>query len=112
MADVRSSLDGRLLRAAKELENRFTTDLAVHESAAVAAALLSTLGTSLGRRARSVIGEVAITRQRDVSECGVYFYDYEYTRSDGSVGFGRDYFIVPTEILLGVAGFQKGAPSS
>jgi len=105
--------DGRLLRATHELEGALAKELAAHEAAAVTAALLSTEGESLGRRTRSRIDEIAIARSRALGEGGVYFYDYQYDQAaGGATGFGRDYFIVPTEILLGIAGFQVGAPSA
>ena len=44
-------------------------------------------------------------------ELGVYFYDLEFVKADDTHDFDRDYFIIPTEILLGIAGFQRGAPA-
>jgi uncharacterized membrane protein (DUF485 family) len=57
------------------------------------------------------ITKIAYATQLSLPELGVYFYDYEYLNEKGESAYRRDYFIVPTEVLLGIAGFQVGAPA-
>ncbi|MCH7476466.1 MAG: hypothetical protein IIA14_00005 [SAR324 cluster bacterium] len=48
----------------------------------------------------------------NLSDRTPYFFDYEYLQNGSDqVNYGRDYFIVPTEVLLAIAGYQDAAPS-
>jgi hypothetical protein len=40
---------------------------------------------------------------------GVYFYDYRYSPDQENP---HDYFIVPAQLMLGIAGYQESAPAS
>jgi hypothetical protein len=83
------------------------------EAAAASAAILSAKGSLIGRRTVSRVADSALSNRPGLDERGVYFYDYEYSPDvQGETRFGRDFFIIPTEILLAIAGFQPGAPSS
>ena len=86
--------------------------LPTYQEAAVAAALLSTKA-NLSRKTGSRLRDLALANSRVSGEGGVYFYDFEYVEdADGSRRFGRDYFIVPPELILGIAGFQDNSPGA
>jgi hypothetical protein len=80
--------------------------------AAASAAVLSVRGAKLGSRVRSRIRRLAWSARANLADLGVYFYDFEYRGEAGGTAFGRDYFIVPSEILVGIAGLQFWAPAA
>jgi len=102
-----------LIRAAEGLEEKIlgSKDLPRLHFAAAAAAILSAKRKSSRPEVLRRIKKVAYATQVSLPDLGVYFYDYEYPDDDGKQKFGRDYFILPTEVLLGIAGFQIGAPA-
>jgi hypothetical protein len=57
------------------------------------------------------IRRLATSRIVSLAETGIYHYEYEAESPTGSVKYDRDYFIVPTEILLAIAGLQSSAPT-
>jgi hypothetical protein len=107
-----SPRDGRLTRAAQVLEERLSSqkDLSLRERAAIAVALLCS-PVQLTRKANRRVREIAFAPWAAINEGGVYFYDFDFRR-DGNTVFGRDYFIVPTDVLIGIAGFQERAPAA
>jgi hypothetical protein len=102
-----------LIRAATGLEEKLlgTKELPFLHFAAVSAAILSAKRTATNKRVVHRITKIAYATQLSLPELGVYFYDYEYLNEKGESAYRRDYFIVPTEVLLGIAGFQVGAPA-
>jgi hypothetical protein len=107
-----SPVDGRFTRAAQVLEEKLSAqkDLTLRERAAIAAALLCS-PIRLSRKLKARVREIAFAPWAAINEGGVYFYDYELQK-DGNTAFGRDYFIVPTDMLIGIAGFQQRAPAA
>lgn len=104
----------KVISVAARLEEKLSLSrrLPLLEAAAASAAILSAKGTSISRSAISRVADNALSSRPGLGERGVYFYDYEYSPDEqGEALFGRDYFFIPTEILLGIAGFQPGAPS-
>jgi hypothetical protein len=114
MRQPNSSLDQRLLRVADQLEGKLLgySRLPMLHAATAATAILATKGQAIGRKVRKRITAMAYAGQADMADLGVYFYDYEYPDEKGTRKFGRDYFIVPPEMMIAIAGFQTGAPSS
>ncbi len=104
----------KVLSVADRLEERLTAsrDLPILEAAAVSAAILAAKGTSAGRKTLARMADIARSTHFGLGERNVYYYDYEHSPDiEGQNLFGRDYFIVPIEILIGISGFQPGAPS-
>jgi hypothetical protein len=114
MRDHGSTLHPKLIRVADQLEATLLGNdrLPLLHASTIAAAILATKGSSVNRKARDRIRQMAYTGRADMSDLGVYFYDYEYPDGTGGRKFSRDYFIVPTEMMVGIAGFQAGAPSA
>jgi hypothetical protein len=81
----------------------------LHTAAGIAALLAFRTG-QISPGLRKFIRRVAWSTHRSLSDLGVYFYDFAHSRPNGEVESGRDYFIVPSEILLAIAGMLKGAP--
>jgi hypothetical protein len=110
-----SSICGKVFPVADRIEEKLvlSMNLSSAEAAIGAAALLSVKGQSVGRKALDQMANDALAHRFRLDERGAYFFDYEYSPdADGQSFFGRDYFIIPVEILFGIAGFQRGAPSS
>ncbi len=106
------SLDPKLGNVADRLEERLlaSSSLPPHETAAIVAAVLSARKTSLQAGTSRQIRRLA-TRIINLAETGIYHYEYEAESSTGNIKYDRDYFIVPTEILLAIAGLQSSAPT-
>jgi hypothetical protein len=106
------TVSDQLIHAATGLEAKLlgTTQLPLLHFAAACAAILSAKRTATDKRVLSRMRKVAYGTQPSLRDLGVYFYDYEYLDEKGDSKYHRDYFIIPTEILLGIAGFQPGAP--
>jgi hypothetical protein len=102
-----------LLLAADRLEEKFlgARDLPRLHVAAACAAILSVKRKPTNKDVIKKMERLAYATQPSLPDLGVYFYDYEYRSGKDSIAFGRDYFIVPTEVLLGIAGFQTAAPA-
>lgn len=115
LRDSSSPINERFLSVANRLEDKLTLSrgLSSLEAAAVSAALLAVKGPSVSRKALTRMAANALSSRPGLGERNAYFYDYEYSPdSHGQSFFGRDYFIVPTEVLLGIAGFQPSAPNT
>lgn len=115
LRDERSPLNQQVMSAADVLEERIASsaDLPIHEAAVAAAAILATKGQAVGRKALARIAAVARRKPLSLGERSVYFYDYEHSPdNEGSSYFGREYFIIPTEVLIGLSGLMAGAPAA
>lgn len=110
---TRSPIDPRLLQIASRLEASVAAGehLPMYVTAAIASAVLNVKGSEASGRFRRRLAQIARESAPDLGEQGVHFLDYEYI-IDGDRRFGRDYFIVPTRLVLALAGFQPGAPSA
>lgn len=109
-----SPANEKVISVADRLEEKLTLPRRppLLEAAAASAAILSAKGPSIGHRTVSRMAENALSSRPGLDERGVYWYDYEYSPdAQGEARFGRDFFIIPTEILLAIAGFQPGAPT-
>jgi hypothetical protein len=109
-----SPLPNDLTLCADKLEERLlgTKDLPLLHIAAASAAILAVKNGDAGKKIRKHISKLAYATQATLPELGAYFYDLEIVKTNnGAHDFHRDYLIVPTEILLGIAGFQRGAPA-
>jgi hypothetical protein len=83
------------------------------QQATAAASILAANGRAIGRGTRSLLKEIARVSTTNLSDLGVYFYQYEYLRpSDRTRTHDRGYFIAPTEVILAIAGYQPGSPSA
>lgn len=110
-----SSAGPAVLQVADRLEDKLLSSksLSMLEVYAASAAIMATKRALVSRRAQWRLSGIARESRHGFGERPAYFYDYEY--SPGTAGhtrFGRDYFIISAEILLGIAGFQPGAPSA
>jgi hypothetical protein len=114
LEDLPESMVSLLEPGLKGIEDRLLgdTDLPLLFVAAASAAVLAVRGSKVSSRIRKRIRQIAWSLKAQIGDLGVYFYDFQYVESDGQPAFGRDYFIVPVEILVGIAGFQKGAPAA
>lgn len=106
-----------LPKAIERLEDRIlgTENLPRLHLAIASAAITSIPGHPPSSRARSKINKLAYATQVSLPELGVHFYDYEFADpetqdADSKHKFGRDYLIVPIEVVLGIAGYQPNAP--
>jgi hypothetical protein len=108
-----SPLPDELQLCAEKLEERLlgTKDLPALHIAAAAAAILAVKNGKASKKIKDYIKKWAYATQPSLPDLGVYFYDLEFPNSAGDRNYDRDYFILPTEILLGIAGFQRGAPT-
>jgi hypothetical protein len=112
LSDVPARTLKRIEPALRQLEDVLIgdKDMPLLHAAAVSAAILAVRKHRVSPRVRKRIRQIAWTTRAGIADLGVYFYDYQWS-SDGSIiDFGRDYFIVPSEVLLGIAGMQQGAP--
>jgi hypothetical protein len=102
-----------LYRATGRLEERLlgSRDLPLLHVAAASAAIIGVNGAKASKQIRRQITRIAYKTLPALPELGVYFYDVGYNKDNGEIEFTRDYFIVPTEVLLGIAGYQDGAPT-
>lgn len=108
-----SSFPTEFVSCADKLEERLlgAKDLPLLHIAAASAAILAVKNGTASKKIRKHISKLAYATQPALPELGVYFYDLEFVKEDGKHDYDRDYFIIPTEILLGIAGFQRGAPT-
>jgi len=108
-----SPLSPDFVLCADKLEERLlgAKDLPALHIAAASAAILAVKNGNASKEIREHIKKWAYATQPALPELGVYFYDLVFVKDDGKPEFDRDYFILPTEILLGIAGFQRGAPT-
>lgn len=114
--DESEPLDDQLLTAATLLENHLvsappigSSSFRAAEQAAISAALLSIPERSIGSRARRRMNRLARSFSQWRAERTPFFYSYELP-DDAPARFRDEYFIVPTEILLTIAGCQRRAP--
>jgi hypothetical protein len=107
------NLHERLRECAEVLEDRLigTSDLPILHAAAAAAAILAIKSRSISATAFRRIRAVALSGKGSLGDLSVYFFDYRYAPDEGS-GYDRDYFIVPPQLMLGIAGYQECAPVS
>jgi hypothetical protein len=114
MADGKTKLDERIRAAADQLESKFSVSSgsSLLERAAIAAALIAVRGQKLSGKILRKIDRLARSLQRDLNRQETYYFDFEYLPDSQNRRFSRDYFIVSPQILLAIAGFQSGAPSS
>jgi hypothetical protein len=103
---------GRLEAAIRAIEDSLigNKDIPLLHAAAASAAILSVRGGAVSPQVKRRIRHVAWSTRANLGDLGVYFYDYQFATGSGSTEFGRDYFIVPSELLVGIAGLQRGAP--
>jgi len=108
-----SDLPADFVLCTEKLEDRLlgAKDLPALHVAAAAAAILAVKNGNASKKIRKQIKKWAYATQPTLPELGVYFYDLDFIKDDGKHEYHRDYFIIPTEILIGIAGFQKGAPT-
>jgi hypothetical protein len=101
-----------LIETVKKIEDRIlgTDNLPRLHVAIASAAILSIPSHRPSSASRSRISKLAYSTQRSLPDLGVYFYDFE-SEENGKRIFRTDYFIVPTELVLGIAGYQVQAPS-
>jgi hypothetical protein len=113
-SDGNSQLPEGIMKCADKLEERLlgAKDLPALHIAAAAAAILAVKNGGASKKFGKFINRWAYATQPALPELGVYFYDLEFAKNSGERAFDRDYFIVPTEVLVGIAGFQKGAPAN
>ena len=114
LEEVPQPLAARLEPALRGIEDRLLgdADLPLLHVAAASAAVLAARGTKISSKVRKRIRKSAWSLRAQVGDLSVYFYDFQYADSYGHVHVGRDYFIVPPEILMGIAGFEPGAPAA
>ncbi len=113
LRDERQPSNNKLEIVAKQLEEKLkgSRDLPLFHSAAIAAAVLTTPKTVVTRGAITKLTDIALRGPRGLGERAAYFYDYEYIDyPNEKPKFGRDYFFVPTDGLIAIAGLQRGAP--
>lgn len=107
-----------LVETVKKIEDRIlgTETLPRLHVAIASAAILSMPGYTPQSEVRAKISRLAYATQVSLPELGVYFYDYEFEEDQAGHAqakkqiFKTDYFIVPTELVLGIAGYQPKAP--
>jgi len=85
-------------------------DLPLLHAAAACAAVLAVRRGSTSSRLKKKIRKIAWSARADLADLGVYFYDFQVVSTNGTNESGRDYFIVPSELLMGIAGLQVGSP--
>jgi hypothetical protein len=115
LRDASMPVGDRIAAVANQLEEKLSLakGLSILETAAASAAILACKGKDIESATRRQLAGLAAAGRVGLDERVTYFYDYEYLpEQEGASQFGRDYFIVPTEILIAIAGFQPGAPSS
>jgi hypothetical protein len=83
--------------------------LPVLHAAAAATAILAVKGPSTSSKVRRRIRMLSLSGQGSLGDLGVYFYDYKYSPDQKN---RRDYFIVPAQLMLGIAGYQDSAPAA
>jgi hypothetical protein len=107
-------LDDRLSRVAEHLEQRLiaSDNLAAYDVALSSVAILATKGKNISKKARRKIRSLAYTGDVNLSRKGIYHYHYKFVPWSGPPQFRNEYFIVPTEVLVAIAGFLIGAPSA
>jgi hypothetical protein len=112
LEDVSPDLLRRLEPAIRAIEDSLIgdKDIPLLHSAAACAAILSVRGGAVSPKVKGRIRHVAWSTRANLGDLGVYFYDYQVGAGGGSTEFGRDYFIVPSELLVGIGGLQRGAP--
>ena len=115
LRDTKSAIDSRITEASDELEKQLirSKDLSLKDTSALCAAVLATKETSISRKTFTRINRVATSEHSTIDEKAVYFYTYEHSPDkDGQTRYDNGYFLVPTDILLGIAGFLPGAPTA
>ena len=112
LRELPSELRSRLEPAIQIIENHLigNKDLPLLHAAAASAAILSFHRGAASSGVRKRIRHLAWSPRANLGDLGVYFYNYQFENSSGSADSGRDYFIVPSELLTGIAGLQFGAP--
>jgi hypothetical protein len=114
LRDKSLPVDEALIRVADKIEERLigSKRLPMLHVAAASAAILATKGESIGSKTRARIADIAYSShpKPNLADLSVYFYEYQNPDMKRQIRFGRDYFIVPTEMLVAISGFQSGAP--
>jgi hypothetical protein len=113
IGDVPAPTLPRLEPAVRQLEEALVGDneMPLLHAAAACAAILAVRKGKASSRVRKRMRQIAWSRRASLADLGVYFYDFQWAREDASIDFGRDYFIVPSEVLMGIAGLQPDAPA-
>jgi hypothetical protein len=112
--DASNAPDETLLGIAATLAEKLTLErtLPPHEVAVASAAVLATQGPSVTPTLVRRLSRMLLSRPLDVSERSAYFFDYEYPADPSpQPRFGRDYFIIPVDVLFATAAFQPGVSS-
>ena len=113
LCDPTQRLDDRIRRAVDQLESKFTTSgLSLLDRTAIAAAVVTTKGRSMSGKVTRRNARLARSLPGNLSRQETYFFDFEFLPDAKNRIYSRDYFIVSPEVLLAIAGFQSGAPSS
>lgn len=108
-------IDRNIVGAADEIEKRLVglralepSGQSLMETAALAAALLTVKRSDVSKQALRYLSEIAAAGPPRILEKSVYFYNYE--RPIANKGYRHGYFLVPSELLLTIAGLQPAAP--
>jgi len=111
LREVSPALIGRLSVATTQIEASImgNKDLPLLHLAAATTAILSARRGELSTKLRGRIRQIAWSTSANLGDLGVYFYDFQYAGENGILS-DRDYFIVPSELLIGIAGMLAGAP--
>jgi len=90
------------------LEQTLATNshLTATEKGVIAAAILAASGTMKSRKAVRIVTTLAQSPESTLAEHHSYFYEYRF---DGG-GWDRDSIYLYGEIMIGIAGFLRGAP--
>jgi hypothetical protein len=109
--DAAAPIDARIRTAAEILSENLesTPRLPAFERAAAIAAVIAVRGKAVPKRIRRLVSRVALGSRPELMDRGNYFFDYEYAY-DGKQLWGRDYFVVPTALLLSIAGCLPDSP--
>lgn len=112
LADAPSETLKRLEPSVASIEQSLmgSRDLPLLHAAVACAAILAVRGGSTSSSVKKRIRKIAWSARADLADLGVYFYDFQASSTSGTPESGRDYFIVPSELLMGIAGLQGGAP--
>jgi hypothetical protein len=111
--ETSNPLDSKVEKATWLLERRLLGSPNPPEllAAAGSAAVLSAAQARVGVRMLRWVGAQALRYQPDITDLGVYFYDYKVPPgAPTKKSHDRDYFITPTSLLWGIAGYQSKAP--
>ena len=112
--DDNSIQAAQLGAVAEHLEERLsvTQSLSSFNTAMLALAVLLGRKGRISRSAKRTIGRLAYTGPVNLARKGIYHYQCQFqSASDPHQKFKNEYFIVPTELVIALAGFQPFAPA-